>query len=140
MIGWGMTQTQQGRYDAVVTTIVGFVLINLCALLPIAAGLWIVRPVVVAEIRSFVPHRVTLASATTSTTDSDVVAVEPIADRALPFPMGVWRVDTVLLLAVGFLLLPIALGRWSPGAIEGYGLLFVYVGYMMLTVKVALTN
>jgi Ca2+/Na+ antiporter len=49
-------------------------------------------------------------------------------------------VDTVLLLTVGFLLLPIALGRWSPGAIEGYGLLFVYVGYMMLTVKVALTN
>ena len=54
---------------------------------------------------------------------------------AVPVPLSLWRVDTVLLLLVGLLFLPAALGRWRPGRAEGIGLVVAYVAY--LTVSVA---
>ena len=47
--------------------------------------------------------------------------------------MAVWRIDTVFLVAIGFFLVPIAIGRWTPGRREGFGLIIAYAIYVLLT-------
>jgi Ca2+/Na+ antiporter len=145
MIGWGSTAAHEGRFDDVVTTLVGFVLINLCALLPLAAVLWIARPSAMAAMNTPAPAHVqaTTAPGTSSATAPSTAEAAPeavVADAApefLPFPIAVWRVDTVLLIVVGLLLVPAALGRWTLATIEGCGLLLAYLAYMGLVAKMA---
>ena len=42
-----------------------------------------------------------------------------------------------ILVALGLLMLPIALGRWSLGLPEGYALIVTYTVYMVMTVWAA---
>ena len=45
--------------------------------------------------------------------------------------MAVWRIDTVLLVVVGAMLLVFSTGRrWIPGRFEGFVLLVIYAAYM----------
>ena len=78
-------------------------LLNLCLLLPVLAIAWRVR-------RMLAPW-----------------ATEP---EWLPFPMAAWRLDAVLILIVGAVLLPVALGRWKLGRTEGVVLVVVYAAYL----------
>jgi Ca2+/Na+ antiporter len=57
--------------------------------------------------------------------------------QALAYPLGVWRVDTVLLAALGLMLLPVALGKWTLGKAEGFAMLFVYAIYVVLSAVMA---
>jgi Ca2+/Na+ antiporter len=50
----------------------------------------------------------------------------------LPIPLGVWRVDATILVAVGLLLVPVGLRRWQPGKIEGAVLVVSYVLFVGL--------
>lgn len=50
---------------------------------------------------------------------------------ALPVPLGVWRVDAVLMIAVGFALVPVGLARWNPGRLEGSALVGAYVLFLV---------
>ena len=104
------TLAERGRRDEAITAIVGFSLINLCVVLPvvIVAGQLIQR----------------LAATT-----------QPSAD--LPFPILVWRLDTVLLSTIGLLLLPTAIGRWTLSRIEGLALIGLYVIYLFLTLLIS---
>ncbi len=56
------------------------------------------------------------------------------SDSAVPYPLpyGTWRIDSMVLLVVGLLILPIALGRWSPSRVEGLLLVLIYVLYLYL--------
>ena len=102
------TLAERGRRDEAITALVGFALINLCIVLP---------GVVFAQqlIQKIVP------------------ATQPSASEGIPFPLLVWRLDTVLLSTVGLLLLPTAIGRWTLSRIEGLGLVGLYVIYLFLT-------
>jgi Ca2+/Na+ antiporter len=55
-----------------------------------------------------------------------------VLTASLPIPLGVWRVDSVLLTAVGLMLVPIALRRWQPGKSEAGVLVTSYVVFVAL--------
>jgi len=106
------TSAERGRRDEATSAIVYFALINLCVVLPL---------VVVAG--QLIP--------------AAVATTEPSAKADLPFPILVWRLDTVLLTTIGLLLLPTAIGRWALSRAEGLGLIGVYVIYLFLTLLVS---
>jgi Ca2+/Na+ antiporter len=101
MIGSGLVAARDGQGGPVLATCAGCVLLNLCVLLPLTIFGWHVT--------------------------SGRLNTPP---RSLAYPMAVWRVDTVLLVMLGALLVPIASGRWKPGRAEGIGLLVVYAMYL----------
>jgi hypothetical protein len=135
MIGNGSQLSGAGHYDEAASSQVGFVLLNLCLLLPLATVLWLTRP------QWHPPLHALFAPTTQPTTDPATTrAIESLssdAPRTLSYPMAVWRVDTVMLIALGLLLLPMALGRWSIGMSEGFGLIVSYTIYMVLTAWLA---
>lgn len=53
----------------------------------------------------------------------------------LPIPLGVWRVDAILLVAVGLMLVPVGLRRWQPGKAEGAVLVLAYVLFVGLMAR-----
>jgi uncharacterized membrane protein YgdD (TMEM256/DUF423 family) len=106
------TLAERGKRDQAATSLVGFALINLCVVLPL---------VVVAQ------QFIQMTSAST----------QPAVVDDLPFPILVWRLDTVLLTTIGLLLLPAAIGRWALARAEGFGLVMVYVIYLFLTLLIS---
>lgn len=138
LIGLGLQAVQDGQYDQFVSGLVGFVFLNLCLLLPLAALLWIAQPPRRAEVFQLEPTTAPATlPATTSTTQDDPDFRPP---RALPYPMAIWRVDTVLLIAVGLLLLPVSIGKWSLGRPEAIGLILTWAVFMLLTVITTMTH
>jgi hypothetical protein len=51
--------------------------------------------------------------------------------------MLAWRLDTVLLVALGIMMLPVSVGRWMLGRYEGMGLMIGYAMYLMLVVTMS---
>jgi Ca2+/Na+ antiporter len=135
MIGTGSMLASDGRYDQAVSSQVAYVLLNLCLLLPVATTLWLTRPHWHAPFQARLTPSTNpgTAPATTGALESPDAGPTP----ALIYPMGVWRIDTVILIALGLLLLPVALGKWSLGMSEGFGLIVGYTAYMVLTAWLA---
>jgi hypothetical protein len=50
----------------------------------------------------------------------------------MPFPLGVWRVDSVLLIVLSFPLLAASAGRWVLGRVEGSVLIVAFALYLLL--------
>ncbi len=65
---------------------------------------------------------------------SAIFATDPV----LMFPISTWRVDTVMLILLGALFVPISAGRWIPRRAEGAAMLIAYALYMTATVAVAM--
>lgn len=99
-LGAGTFLAQQGHADRAITSLCGIVLLNLCLLLPL---------VVLAHYASGVLHG---------------------PAQPMTFPLITWRVDAVLLVVLGFALIPIAIGRWAPERIEAVLTVTVYAGYL----------
>jgi Ca2+/Na+ antiporter len=114
MLGTGTIAAHNGRVGVVVDNIVGVVLLNLCLLLPV---------VILCD---YGRHAV-------MTYRAGVHAFGPLMDelRAVPFPLGVWRLDCVLVMALSIFLLPVSLGRWALGRSEGIALAFGYIAYLI---------
>ena len=106
------TLAERGRRDEAQSTIVAFALINLCVVLPL---------VIVAQL----------------VLEKSTAATQPSAVGGLPFPILVWRLDTVLLATIGLLVLPTAIGRWRLGRAEGFALIGLYVVYLFLTLLIS---
>lgn len=145
LIGIGLQAAHDGRYDQFVGGLIGFVFLNLCVLLPLATLLWIAQPGRRAEVFDPFPATAptttaTTGPATTTASSDDDSNSSILPPRVLPYPMAVWRVDTVLLIAVGLLLLPVSLGRWSLGRPEAIGLIGAWVIFMLLTVLTTLIH
>jgi hypothetical protein len=115
MIGPGCTLAQQGHYTSAVSSMAAFVLINLCISLPIVIIVWYLHAVPFESPEQWI---------------NAIKAVE--SDRPLIFPLIVWRVDTILLMVLGMALIPMSIGRWVPGRIEGVMLILLYAAYMLL--------
>jgi len=98
---------QRGHCGSAVTGLVGTVLLNLCALLPLL--------VFVNLLMHGIAHW----------RGSDA------AYTPLPFPLAVWRIDAVLLLMLAFALVPVAMGRWMPERLEAILLVVVYAAYLV---------
>jgi Ca2+/Na+ antiporter len=106
------TLAERGRRDEATSAIISFALINLCLVLPL-----------IVIVHHFLP--------------TSIAATQPSAPENLPFPILVWRLDTLLVSTVGLLLLPTAIGRWTLSRGEGLGLVGVYVLYLFLTLLVS---
>ena len=130
IMGAGSRLAQQHRLREAVTTQVTFVLLNLCLALPLVAIAWQARPLLGGTAQA--AH---VSAPTTAPTTQ--AATQPLAEAVLPYPLVAWRVDTVLLIALGLFLLPLSAGRWSIGRVEGVILIASYAAYMTLTTLAA---
>jgi Ca2+/Na+ antiporter len=111
-----------GRGWAPVTSQVGLVLLNVCALLPAL----ILLPYLAAHVPA-VAHWA-----------GDALAWHEDLPKLLVFPTPVWRIDNILLILMGVLLLPVALGKWSLGREEGLALIAGYCFYLTVTLAAGL--
>ena len=134
MIGSGMMLARANLYSGAVSASVGIVLLNLCFGLPLVIGVWYAKPLWAGRTERLVAM-VTPANGEPTTAPAssppDVNALAP--DPSIRFPIALWRVDTVVLILLGMVLLPLAVGRWLPGKFEGVLLVCVYIIYMGLT-------
>ncbi len=133
MIGSGMSLARSGFYQSSVTMSVGIVLLNLCFGLPLIIGLWQMRPVVSNQIARLAETSSTNPSQPATTTATVGRNSAPQFPAALRYPLGVWRIDTVVLILLGLILLPLSVGRWPFGRFEGILLIIIYIVYMGLT-------
>jgi hypothetical protein len=118
-LGSATTVAQRGQMGHVVTALCGTVLLNLCLLLPLVIfSDWI--------------HAVW-----THPQVADAAAVVGAAARTTPFPVVTWRVDTVVLVVLGFALIPVAVGRWLPDRFESVLLIAAYIAYLFVKAIVA---
>ena len=97
------------------TAQVGIVLLNLCVLLPLIA---------------FAPYAAALMHAVRFHGGLSI-DWESVAPQASIFPLAVWRIDTVVLIILSTLLLPVAVGKWNLGREEGMLLIVGYCFYLL---------
>jgi hypothetical protein len=129
MIGSGMHVARRWNYSAVVSTSVCVAMLNLCVALPLVIAIWHARGTAPRALQSLAPVQVATTQPATRAARAEVDTTSP----PLPYPISVWRVDTVILVLLGLMLLPMSFGRWSPGRGDGYVLVIVYLAYMWLT-------
>ena len=111
MIGAGTLLAERGKTNAVASSLVGVTFLNLCVLLPVLVAAWLCRRLIAKG--------------------------DDLPDY-IPFPIATWRVDTVLILITGALLIPVALGRWRLGRLEGVILVLIYAAYLGVTAVLSL--
>ena len=131
MLGTGAIAAHHGRLSSAVAGIVGVVLLNLCALLPMVILTAYARQVVL-DWDKFQPA----VAATTAATTEPAETLDQL--RPVPFPLAVWRVDTALLIVFGLLLIPISLGRLTLRKPEGLALAVLYAIYLIISTALAI--
>jgi hypothetical protein len=52
--------------------------------------------------------------------------------RETPFPLVSWRIDSVILVVLGFALIPVSLARWTFSRVESVVLIIAYAIYLWL--------
>jgi Ca2+/Na+ antiporter len=143
MIGSASHLAAHGNAQTATGASVVIVLLNVCLLLPVVIAGWHVRehfvPPVAEAVAPAPPPAATTAPATTqSVADDEFGEDEPvvIADdfpRVLTFPVAVWRIDAVLLILLGLMLLPVSLNLWDMRRTEGFLLIVIYACYLIAT-------
>jgi Ca2+/Na+ antiporter len=114
----GTTQVaERGHAGSAMSTLAAIVLINLCAVLPL---------VILAH------YALTASSPAVAAAATQPADVQAVDLRAVPFPLISWRVDSVILVVLGFMLIPVSLGRWVISRIEAGVLIFAYAFYLAM--------
>ncbi len=163
MLVTGSALARQGRADEAISTQSGIVFLNLCLLLPMLIGVAYVRDIVahpqhapltwlgnvIENAKSAGDTKSTtktgVAPATSPVTTSPSTQTSPASstttvpssetvEQVLPYPLVVWRVDTVLLVVLGFMLIPVSLGRLTLGQAEAAVLIAGYCGYYLVSI------
>jgi cation:H+ antiporter len=114
---WRMASA--GRSWAPVTAQVGVVFLNLCLLLPLL--------ILMPYVAQWAPEIAKYAGESM------------IADgrmQNLFMPPAVWRIDNVILIVVGILLIPVAIGKWTLSREEGLFLIAAYFFYLTATLAI----
>lgn len=160
LIGMGSALSQRGQTWVATTTSVAIVLLNLCLLLPVVILMHYSLPTWKPVAKSIVAQGIDLVrldppSNTATTRPAAAPATSPSTTRPatmpvitpptfqsptasasearpFPYPMAVWRVDTVLLIVLGMMLLPLGLGRWTMQRGEALTLIVAYVAYLLV--------
>ena len=108
---------ERGHAGSGLATLVAIVLINLCGVLP----------VIVLTHYALTAFSPAVVAAATQPANLQLVDL-----RAVPFPLISWRVDCVILVVLGFALIPLSLGRWAISRIEAGVLIFAYAFYLAM--------
>jgi len=113
-----------------VSILVAVVLLNLCLLLPSLSLLWHAKTALAGPAG---------AGAPATTQVSATAPIPPVSlgamfenSKPLPFPLPNWRVDAVVLTVLGFVMIPVSLGRWELRRAEAAGLVLGYAVYLVL--------
>jgi hypothetical protein len=120
----------RGETGATVSTLVAVAMLNLCALLPLLAVVWHVKTAWAGPAPVVGPVQVT--AATTQAAEHASLLTLLARGSPLPYPLPTWRVDAVVLTVLGFVLIPVSLGRWELRRAESMGLIFGYAVYLIL--------
>ncbi len=152
MVGVGVQLAQERRTEEAIGAQVGVALLNLCLLLPLLIGMSYVMDAVApgdggvaaVTLQAATTHPAMTIPATThpaatipattlpaTTRAATATTASPARPAGLPFPMLAWRIDTALLLAIGMMLIPAAMGRRMPGRIEGGMLIAFFAAYLL---------
>ena len=130
VLGTTTRLAERGEAGSAVATLVAIALVNLCLILPLV----IVTHYVVSGTFQSVP---TTATAATTAPSAGAFTYAPgisiTSGQATPYPLMSWRIDTVLLVVLGFGLIPWSLGRWAVSRMESAALIFGYALYLALT-------
>ena len=121
MLNPGPPERARANTASMASTLVAVVLLNLCALLPLLTCVWYLR---------------TGFQAPAGAASGFSFSAFAEAARPLPYPLAAWRVDAVVLTVLGFVLVPVSLGRWELGRWEGAGLILGYAMYLILEAAV----
>ncbi len=113
---WRLSTGGQGW--APVTTQIGIVILNLCALLPAL----ILLPYLAAHVPQVARW------------SGDAMLWHEGLPKLLLFPSPMWRIDNIVLIIMGVFLLPVAFGKWSLGREEGMVLIAGYFFYLTATI------
>jgi cation:H+ antiporter len=122
MLNPGPTEQARAHTASMASTVVAVALLNLCALLPLLVLFWHVKTGVAGPegaAASWFPFSAILQNG-----------------QPLSYPLATWRVDAVVLVVLGFAMLPVSLGRWQLGRWEGAGLILGYAMYLILEAAV----
>ncbi len=113
LVETGRQIARMGEPWVPMTANLGMVLINLCGLVPIVCFWAYVKAVFQNShgLQISMPEHILLSA----------------------FPMPVWRIDTVALMLLALLQVPIGQNKWQIGRIGGCLLMFVYIVYMGVT-------
>jgi len=136
MIGSASVLASHGQTQTAVGASVIIVLLNLCCLLPLVIAGWHARQHYFPPLAT--PAQAIAPPATTQSAEDDPMAeVEPLPEDDMPpvlgFPIAVWRIDTVLLILLGLMLLPVSLNLWEMRRMEGMLLIVIYACYLVGT-------
>jgi hypothetical protein len=137
MLATSSALAERGHSSSMAGTLVAVVLLNICVTLPTSVLVWHVQPGV-TEMLSLKPPAVTVSTQPEvderySTVEKPLLGVLGAGAQPMPYPMTVWRIDTVLVMVLGFALIPVSLGRWSLGKTEAGGLIVGYAVYLGVT-------
>ncbi len=143
MIGSASVLASQGQAQTAVGASVVIVLLNLCVLLPVVVAGWHAREYFAPPQRAegVTVTRTTAPAATRASDETDEAeeqfVSEPIPEddmpRVLSYPIAVWRIDTVLLILLSLMLLPVSLNLWQMRRAEGMFLIAIYACYLVAT-------
>jgi Ca2+/Na+ antiporter len=141
MIGSGTLMAQRGQTATLVSTLVGVVLLNLLLLLPLMILCWHTTRIVDAYLPVAQTAPTTRATTTTKTATTTTTTT-PIADPStndaptpLIFPLANWRIDTIVLIGLGVMLVPLSTSRWQLGRLEGCILIVAYMAYLIAATR-----
>jgi len=132
MLGTGAIAAHHGRFDRALASIIGVVLLNLFLLLPL-----LVVGHYVSQAAQLAHAAAATAAATTQPTTTQQASETILSLQPMPFPLAVWRVDAVLLIVLGLMLVPVSLGRWPLRRIEGFVLTLLYAAYLIISTTIA---
>lgn len=115
-ISTGMPLAAERRAPLAITAHVIIVILNLCGLLPLLFAMWHLglAPSLRPLHQPFSPRR--------------LFDVEPL----FTFPVGIWRIDNILLILLGLMLVPVALGRLRLPRWAAALLIAGYCAYLLL--------
>lgn len=116
MISSGMALAKRGRAWVAITSSVGVVLLNLCLLLPMVIFLRYGAYGAQLDGSNWLHLRFDWSRSI----------------GAMTFGWVSWRVDNVVLVLLGFVLVPTAWGKWRLGRPEGATLIGLYVAYILM--------
>ena len=126
VLGTAARIAERGHGGSAAATLVAMALINLCLVLPLVvvvnyAVTGATGPAATAEV----------AAATTAQSTGVLAALREFG-QATPYPLVSWRIDTIVLVVLGFAMIPWSTGRWALSRAESAALIFGYAIYLAL--------